>query len=55
MGYNDFLNDSKTIFAFIRAIEIMSEAVKNISEYVKEENNEIPWEKNIRDEKQTYT
>jgi uncharacterized protein with HEPN domain len=28
MDYNDFLNDSKTIFACIRAIEIMGEAVK---------------------------
>ncbi len=45
MEYNDFLKDNKTIFACVRAIEIMGEAVKNIPEYVKEENKEIPWKK----------
>ena len=45
MEFNDFLKDNKTIFACIRAIEVMGEAVKNIPEYVKEEHDEIPWKK----------
>lgn len=45
MEFNDFLKDNKTIFACIRAIELMGEAVKNIPEHVKEELDEIPWKK----------
>ena len=30
MSYDDFRNDDKTIFALIRAIEIIGEAVKHI-------------------------
>jgi uncharacterized protein with HEPN domain len=41
--YNDFIHDDKTIFALIRAIEIIGEAVKNIPEEIKNKYPEIPW------------
>lgn len=43
MDYEDFTRDDKTIFAVIRAIEIIGEAVKNIPDHVKMEYQEIPW------------
>ncbi|MEE8167450.1 MAG: DUF86 domain-containing protein [Candidatus Hydrothermarchaeales archaeon] len=41
--YEDFIHDDKTVFAVIRAIEVIGEAVKNIPEDVKMEYPEIPW------------
>ncbi len=41
--YEDFSKDDKTIFAVIRALEIIGEAVKNIPEDVREKYPEIPW------------
>jgi len=43
MKYDDFLKDRKTIYAVIRAIEIIGEAVKKIPESVKNRYPEIPW------------
>jgi len=43
MEYEDFICDDKTIFAVIRAIEVIGEAVKSIPEDVKKEYPEIPW------------
>jgi len=43
MDYDDFAKDRKTIYAVIRAIEIMGEAVKKIPESVKNRYPEIPW------------
>ncbi|MHA1973342.1 MAG: HepT-like ribonuclease domain-containing protein [Candidatus Hodarchaeales archaeon] len=43
MSYDVFVKDDRTIFAVIRAIEIIGEAVKNISDDIKEEYPEIPW------------
>ncbi len=43
MAYDEFTKDTKTIFAVIRAIEIMGEAVKNIPEEVRKKYPEIPW------------
>jgi uncharacterized protein with HEPN domain len=43
MEYEDFICDDKTIFAVIRVIEVIGEAVKNIPEDVKKEYPEIPW------------
>lgn len=43
MSYDEFAEDTKTIYAVIRAIEIIGEAVKKIPEEVREEYSEIPW------------
>lgn len=43
MKYEDFVQDDKTIFAVIRAIEIIGESVKNIPDHVKKEYPEISW------------
>lgn len=43
MNYKDFLNDRKTVYAVIRALEIIGEATKNIPSTVKDRYREIPW------------
>jgi uncharacterized protein with HEPN domain len=43
MSYADFLKDDKTIFAVIRAIEIIGEAVKQIPEDFRVKFPGIPW------------
>jgi uncharacterized protein with HEPN domain len=43
MSYEEFAKDDKTVFAVIRAIEIIGEAVKNIPEDIRKEYPEIPW------------
>lgn len=43
MEYDDFTEDRKTIYAVIRAIEIIGEAVKKIPDQVKADYPEIPW------------
>ncbi len=43
VSYEEFAKDDKTIFAVIRAIEIIGEAVKNIPEDTKKGYPEIPW------------
>jgi len=43
MKYTDFISDDKTIFAVVRALEIIGEAVKNIPQEIKEKHIEIPW------------
>lgn len=39
----DFKQDRKTIFAVVRAIEIVGEAVKNIPESLRSKYPEVPW------------
>ncbi len=41
--YEDFLEDKKTIYAVVRAFEIIGEAVKNIPPEIRNEYPEIPW------------
>jgi uncharacterized protein with HEPN domain len=41
--YDEFINDEKTIYAVVRALEIIGEATKNIPDDVRRENPEIPW------------
>ncbi len=41
--YEDFAGDSKTVFAVIRALEIVGEAAKRIPDMVKKKYPEIPW------------
>lgn len=43
MTFEDFINDEKTQFAVIRAIEIIGEAGKKIPNPVKEKSPEIEW------------
>ena len=41
--FDGFCQDRKTVYAVIRAIEIMGEAVKNITTKIRDENPLIPW------------
>lgn len=43
MGFEDYVADDKTVFAVIRALEIVGEAAKNIPESVRRKHPEIPW------------
>ncbi len=43
MSYEEFLLDDKTKFAVVRALEIIGEAVKRISDELKKNHPEIPW------------
>jgi uncharacterized protein with HEPN domain len=43
MDYETFKQDDKTIFAVIRALEIIGEAVKKIPAEVKEQFPGVPW------------
>jgi len=43
MTYEEFIKDEKTIFAVIRAIEIIGEAVKHVPPEFRQKFNNIPW------------
>jgi uncharacterized protein with HEPN domain len=43
MKYEEFVEDRKTVYAVIRAIEIIGEAVKRIPDSVKSRYQQIPW------------
>jgi len=43
MSYDDFVKDTKTVYAVIRTIEIIGEAVKNIPEDIRRKYPDIPW------------
>ena len=43
MSYEKFIQDDKTIYAVIRAVEIIGEASKNIPEVTRIKYSEIPW------------
>jgi len=43
MLYDEFVKDTKTVYAVIRAIEIIGEAVKNIPEETRNKYPDIPW------------
>ena len=42
-SFDDLVNDSKTVHATIRAIEIIGEAASKVSEEYKDKHPEIPW------------
>lgn len=41
--FDQFANDHKTVYAVIRALEIIGEATKRIPQTVKDGNPEVPW------------
>ena len=43
MTYDEFVNDEKTVFAVVRAIEIVGEAIKHISPEFREKFPDVPW------------
>ena len=43
ISYEEFTQDSKTVFAVVRAIEIIGEGVKNIPKEVRKKYPDIPW------------
>jgi len=43
MDYEEFNRDDKTVYAVIRALEIVGEATKKIPQEVKDRHVEIPW------------
>jgi len=45
LSFDDFSQDRKTQDAVIRNLEIIGEAAKNISAYVKKKYPQIPWRK----------
>jgi len=45
MSYDEFVKDTKTIYATIRSLEVIGEATKNISDDVRKIYPEIPWRK----------
>ncbi|MBT9314000.1 HepT-like ribonuclease domain-containing protein [Leptothoe spongobia] len=43
MTFDDFQSDEKTIFALIRALEVIGEAIKQIPPSLTEQYPDIPW------------
>jgi uncharacterized protein with HEPN domain len=43
LTYEQFVEDEKTVFAVIRALEIIGEAIKNIPIAVSKEYPDVPW------------
>lgn len=43
LEYDDFVKEKKTVYAVVRAIEIIGEAVKKIPNDVKKRYPKIPW------------
>lgn len=41
--YEEFIKDDKTVFAAIRALEIIGEATKNIPDETRKQNPGVPW------------
>jgi uncharacterized protein with HEPN domain len=46
--FETFINDEKTYYAVLKQIEIVGEAVYNLSNEIKKENPEVEWSKIAR-------
>jgi uncharacterized protein with HEPN domain len=42
-GFDDFKRDKKTVYAVVRAMEVIGEAAKNIPEPIRSKYPNIPW------------
>ena len=45
MDYESFENDIKTVFAVIRALEVIGESSNRVSDSIKSKYPELPWHK----------
>ena len=45
MNREQFVNDEKTAYAVVRAIGIIGEATKNISQPIRRKHTNVPWKK----------
>ena len=43
LSYEQFMEDDKTAYAVVRALEIVGEAAKNIPDEIRKENPSVPW------------
>jgi len=43
MSFESFSKDGKTVYAVIRAVEIIGEAARNVPENIRSKYPEIPW------------
>lgn len=43
LSYEQFAEDDKTVFAVVRALEIIGEATKNIPNTIRKKHPEVPW------------
>jgi len=43
MSFDQIANDDKTVFAVIRALEIIGEAAKNIPQSIRKRHPSLPW------------
>ncbi len=43
LSFEEFTMDDKTVFAVVRALEIIGEATKNIPDSNRKSNPEVPW------------
>jgi uncharacterized protein with HEPN domain len=43
MSYAEFLTDTRTFYAVVRCLEIISEASRRVPDNVKERHPELPW------------
>jgi uncharacterized protein with HEPN domain len=43
MSYETFSKDDKTVYAVIRAVEIIGEAARNVPEEIRAKHPQVPW------------